>query len=86
MKVWGKLWKDGHMLKDTVVVIENEDTRTHKIFQALDEICLRFDLERPLWLESTIKDFRRRSKCRFGADCFIEEHAFDYLEFQVLEE
>ena len=86
MKMWGKLWKNNHMLRDTVVTIDDDDTRTHKVFKALDEICLQFDLERSIWLESTIKDFQRRSKCRFGRDCFIEEKDFDYLELQVLEE
>ena len=86
MKLWGKIWKDNHMVLDTVVEIEENDTRTHRIFHGLDEICARFDLERPIWLDHTIRDFKRRSRCRFDRDCFIEEVPFDYLEFQVLEE
>lgn len=86
MKLWGKLWKDSRMQRDTVVEIADDDTRTHKIFKGLDEICHEFDLERPIWLDQTIRDFQKRSSCRFGQDCFIEELPFDYLEFQVLEE
>ncbi len=85
MKVWAKLWKDNRMLRDIVVTAE-EDTRTHSVFRALEEICLVFDLGKPIWLESNVRDFKRHSRTRFGQDSFIEEISFDYLEFMVLEE
>lgn len=31
-RLWGKMWKDNHMLKDLVIDDDSEDTRTHKIF------------------------------------------------------
>jgi hypothetical protein len=61
-RLWGKMWKDNHMLKDLVIDDDSEDTRTHKIFHALQEICYDFDLENPIWLESNISDFKRHSK------------------------
>lgn len=85
-RMWGKLWEDNRMLRDTVVEEESEDTRTHKIFRALEEICYEFDLGKPIWLDSTIQEFKRRSKARFYQDSFIEEVPFDYLEIQILEE
>ena len=36
-RLWGKIWKDNHMIKDTVICDDSEDTRTHKIFHALQE-------------------------------------------------
>ena len=39
-RLWGKIWTDNHLIKDTVIEIENDDTRTHKIFAALEEICI----------------------------------------------
>ncbi len=51
-RLWGKMWKDNHMLKDLVIDDDSEDTRTHKIFHALQEICYDFDLENPIWLET----------------------------------
>ena len=70
------------------MVIENDadDTRTHKIFDALDKVCYQFDLSKPIWLDSTVSDFKRHAKVRFTGDNFIDEIDFDYLEFQVLEE
>lgn len=85
-RLWGKIWKDNRMLCDTVIEEESDDTRTHKIFRALDEICQTFDLAKPIWLEANIADFKRHSKARFYQDSFIEEIEFDYLEIQVLEE
>ena len=39
MRIWGKIIKDSRMLWDMTVTIDSDDTRTHKIFQALEEIC-----------------------------------------------
>ena len=86
MKLWGKIWADQHILRDAVVCDDSNDTRTHKVFHCLDELCLTFDLSKPIWLESTIRDFKRHSKARFNQDCFVEEIDFDYLEIQILEE
>lgn len=85
-RLWAKLFKDNRMLKDTVVADESADTRTHKIFHALDEICYGFDLSKPIWLDSTIAEFKRHDKVRFTQDNFIESIDFDYMEIQVIEE
>ena len=85
-RLWAKLFKENRMIMDTVVEDESADTRTHKVFHALDEICCRFDLGKPLWLDSTIADFKRHDKTRFTQDNFIEAIDFDYMEIQVIEE
>ncbi|MCH5274421.1 MAG: hypothetical protein J1E65_01185 [Lachnospiraceae bacterium] len=85
-RLWAKLFKDNRMLKDTVVEDASADTRTHKIFHALDEICYQFDLSKPIWLDSTIAEFKRHDKVRFTHDNFIESIDFDYMEIQVIEE
>ncbi len=85
-RLWARIWKDNHMLKDTVVADSSADTRTHKIFRALDEVCNEFDLGKPIWLDKTIAEFKRHSKTRFTQDNFIEEIEFDYLEIQIIEE
>ena len=85
-RLWGKIIKDNHLIKDMTVSNDTEDTRTHKIFQALEAICYAWDLSRPIWLDSTIAEFKRHSKARFYQDNFIESIDFDYLEIQVLEE
>lgn len=85
-RLWARIFKDNHMLRDTVIEDPSAETRTHKIFNALDQICYEFDLGKPIWLDSTIQDFKKHSKARFTQDNFIEGIDFDYLEIQVIEE
>lgn len=85
-RLWAKEWKDNHMLKDITVCNDTEDTRTHKIFQALEEVCYAFDLGKPIWLDSNIEEFKKHAKTRFYQDNFIEGIEFDFLEIQVIEE
>lgn len=74
------------MLQDICIADDSADTRTHKIFRALEEVCYQFDLARPIWLDKNILDFKRISKTRFTRDNFIETIGFDYLEIQIIEE
>lgn len=85
-RLWAKIFKDNRMQKDTVIKDDTPDTRTHKIFRALDEVCYQFDLGKPIWLDSTVAEFKRHDKVRFTQDNFIEGIDFDYLEIQVIEE
>lgn len=85
-RLWAKLFKSNHMLRDTVIIDESTDTRTHKVFHALDEVCSRFDLGKPIWLDVNIKEFKRHAKTHFTQDSFIEQVDFDYLEIQIIEE
>ena len=86
MRIWFKLFLDNHLLKDSVITNDSNDTRTHKIFQALDQVCYDFDLSKPLWLDSTVAEFKRHSKARFYQDNFVEDIDFDFLEIHVIEE
>jgi hypothetical protein len=75
------------MRKDYTVTDDSADTRTHKIFHALEEICRAWDLSVPVWLDVNIRDFKRHKKTRFTQDCFVGETIdFDFLELQILEE
>ena len=74
------------MIKDMTVCDDSDDTRTHKIFRALEDICYSWDLGKPIWLDSTILEFPRRKKTRFYQDNFIETIDFDFLEIQIIEE
>ena len=85
-RLWAKVFKDNRLLKDTVICDDSSDTRTHKVFRALDEICYQFDLSKPIWLDSTITEFKRHAKARFSQDNFVEGIEFDYLEIHVIEE
>ena len=85
-RLCARTFHNNHMLQDTVICDETDDTRTHKIFHALDEICYEFDLSKPIWLDHNIKEFQKRDKTRFGKDNFVESIEFDYLEIHIIEE
>ena len=86
MRIWFKLWKDNHLLQDTTIEDHSGETRTHKIFHALEECCYQFNLSQPIWLDSTIRDFKKHARARFTQDAFLESVEFDYLEIHVIEE
>ncbi len=74
------------MLCDMTVCDDSEDTRTHKVFRALEEVCVAFDLGQPIWLNAAVEEFQVHAKTRFYQDSFIETISFDYLEIQIIEE
>ena len=87
MKLWAKEWQNTHLIKDIVICNDDENmSRTQKVFDAVDKICIEFDLSKPIWLESNIDEFKRLDKTRFTRDNFIDSIDFDYLELQVIEE
>lgn len=85
-RLWARIFEDNHMIRDICIADDGADTRTHKIFRALEEACYQFDLAKPIWLDKNIADFKRLSKTRFTSDNFIEQIDFDYLEIQIIEE
>ena len=85
-RLWARTFKDTHMLQDACIEDDSNDTRTHKVFRALEEVCYQFDLGKPIWLDKTVAEFKRLSKARFTQDNFIETIDFDYLEIHIIEE
>ena len=86
MRIWFKIWKSNRLIKDTVITDESEDTRTHKIFRALEEVCYEFDLSKPIWLDATVEEFKKHGKARFSQENFVEGIGLDFLEIHVFGE
>jgi hypothetical protein len=86
-RLWAKIFKDNRMQRDMVVCNDDPNmNRTKKIYAAVDQICYEYDLSKPIWLDSTIADFKKHDKTRFTQDNFIESIDFDFLEIHVIEE
>ena len=65
--------------RDTVICISDYSlSRTQMVFDSLDSICYEFNLEKPMWLDSTVKYFKYHYKARFTQDNFIESIDFDF--------
>lgn len=85
-RIWCKMWKEGHLLKDMTIENAAPVNRTRKVFDAVEEVCREWDLAKPIWLEANIRDFKMHSKTRFNQDCFAETIPFDFLEIRIIEE
>ena len=86
MRIWFKMFADARLVKSETVEDFSEESRTHKIFAAVEKVCYSFDLGKPNWLDSNVKEFQRRAVTRITQDNFEEEIEFDFLEIHVLEE
>jgi hypothetical protein len=73
-------------MNDITIEDDSDDTRTHKVFNSLEKVCYAFDLSKPIWLNSTVNEFKRHSKARFTKDSFVDQIDFDFLEIHVIEE
>ena len=40
MRIWFKIYTDTHLMRDITIENDSDDTRTHKIFKALEDACL----------------------------------------------
>lgn len=85
-RLWGKLWKDTRLLRDSVYEEESDDTRTHKVFKGIEKLCYDFDIEKPIWLDKNVREFQQHAKTSFYQDSFIEQVGFDYFEVHIIEE
>lgn len=44
-RMWGKIWKENHLVQDTVIAISDYSmSRTQMVFQSLEDICYELDL------------------------------------------
>ena len=62
-RIWGKIFKDNHLVRD--MVYENGDTdinRTKKVFAGIHAFAEAFDLQQPIWLDKNINEFKRVDK------------------------
>ena len=83
-RVWARTFKSNKMLKSTTIELDiPNETRTHKVFMALEQVCEEFDLSNPIWLDTNINEFKRIARTRFYSDSFVE--TID-LDFYVIEE
>lgn len=86
MRIWFKIMHDNHLLRDITITDDSDDTRTHKIFRALDEACYVLDLSRPIWLDANVAEFKKVARTKFRQESFVESIEFDFLELHVIEE
>lgn len=87
LRLWGKIYKDNRVIKDLVYENDLDSLTTgKKLSQGLFELCMAFDLQLPIWLDSNTKELKRFKLTSFRKEHFIEEIDFDYFEIEIIEE
>jgi hypothetical protein len=84
-RLWGKVYKNNKIIKDTIIELHNDDISKDDLTNnCLDKICYEFDLQHPMWLNDNQKDYPVYGKTSFNQDHFIEQIDFDYLEIEII--
>jgi hypothetical protein len=81
LKLYGRLIKDGKLLKEAWALPGNEngDFRD-QLEECLIAVCKQLDVEVPIWLKKNSTEFGIYKKTSFNSDHFGEAIKFDRLE------
>lgn len=86
-RLWGKIYKNNKIVNDTVIRIDSKkDSTEAKVSSAVNEMCVIFDLQQPLWFNVNYKDIEQFGLTTFSSDHFIESIDFDYFEVEIIED
>ena len=86
-RLWGKISKNNKIIIDQVIQIEEMQlNRTKKILHGVEQLCLSFDIQVPMWFDKNKKDMKYFSRTSFHKDQFIEHISFDSFDIEVIEE
>jgi len=81
LKLYGRLIKNGKLLKEAWATPENDSDSFHdQLEECLISICKQLDIEVPLWLKKNTTEFGIYRKTSFNSDHFGEAINFDRLE------
>lgn len=86
LKIWGKLIKNGKIIKDEVVTSDIEGNYQDNLKICVTELCSKFDISKPYWLPSNLDEYNRRNKTSFNHHNFVEELDFDKFVIEELED
>ncbi|WP_040210462.1 hypothetical protein [Clostridium polynesiense] len=86
MRLWGKIIKNNKIIKNDTVPLEVKDNYQAGLKAAIAELCHRFDIEKPYWLNKNLNEYNRISKTAFNENNFIEDIDFDKFIIEELED
>ncbi|MCM8710897.1 hypothetical protein M2651_07645 [Clostridium sp. SYSU_GA19001] len=85
IKIWGKIVKNNKILKDAVVTSDIEGTYQDNLKQCINELCYKFDIQKPYWLPTNMEEYNKRGKTIFNSHNFMEEIDFDKFIIEELD-
>ena len=86
-KLWGKIVKDNTIIHSHVFESdESELDFKALLIKGIEDLCNRFDIGNPMWLNDNTISMNQINKTSFKKQHFIEEIDFDYFEIEYFEE
>jgi len=85
-KLWAKKIKNNKIISSITVKNNEEISFLEKTDKCIKEICQKFDLSVPLWLEKQRTEFSEFKYITFYADDFIDDIDFDKLEIELIDD
>ena len=77
-RIWGKVIKDGHIIRQTTYEREEKFTYAH-FFNYLADICDALDVPTPVLLKTIIFNYAKFNHVIFRPSDFMEDVPFDRL-------
>jgi hypothetical protein len=77
-RIWGKVIKDGHIVRQTTYEREEKFTYAH-FFNYLADICDALDVPTPVLLKTSIFNYAKFNHVIFRPSDFMEDVPFDRL-------
>ena len=77
-RIWGKVIKDGHIIRQTTYEREEKFTYAH-FFNYLADICDALDVPTPVLLKTSIFNYAEFNHVIFRPSDFMEDVPFDRL-------
>lgn len=85
-KLWAKKIKDNKIIASLNTKNNENIASSQKLDKCFKEICQKFDLSVPLWLEKHDAEFSQFKYVTFYHDDFIDDIDFDKLEIELIDD
>lgn len=88
-RLWGKIINNNKIVKEHIFELNTSNltlTLEEKIENGLEELCYKFDIERPMWFSDNNNDIDLIAKTTFKNQNFIETISFDHFEIEIIED
>ncbi|MCX7922877.1 MAG: hypothetical protein N3B21_12840 [Clostridia bacterium] len=85
MKLYGRIVKDGRVIRDAIVEKNDENMSFRDSLEhCLINLCRELESQVPMWLKKNSTEFINFHKTSFDKEHFIENIKFDRLEIRIV--
>ena len=85
-KLWARKIKDNKIIASLNIKNNEKISLSEKKDKCFKEICQKFDLSVPLWLEKHSNEFSKFKYVTFYQEDFIDDIDFDKLEIELIDD